>query len=357
MLADENTTPGTLPPGFSYIADEPTFDASRHLALEAPKDTMTLEDFGYGPSESAQFTSPVAAASPTRLLSDEGITAAQTVLELLQPRTSRHGDTTDFAGRKSIYFGEYQSRFLRDLARCPEMIGFLSDIFQTPVASHTMGHLGCQINLGNETPGGPIADWHHDIVGFTVVLSLHDPSQMQGGHFVYFKGPRDEGQRLLDSGRPLPEDRLVAADQVPMGHATIMQGSAILHAAQPMQNAGYRCNIVNSYVSRDVRAPDPNRGFLVRDFYPGMPTNPIYSEMARHAAWLGKAKLGTVLESMAWTEDRTRIIAELSAAIEDVTHCIRQLEVGDVSLEQYRKERERADERQMATPVFDPGQE
>lgn len=354
MLADEFTTPKTLPPGFSFIEKEPEFDASRHLALTTPDHIMTLKDFGYSAKEAAQFASPIGATSATRLLSDEGIATAKEVMELLRPRMVTHDDTTGAAGRQNIYFGGYHSRFLRDLATCPEVISFLSKTFQTPIAPHTMAHLGCQINFGNEKVGKPIAGWHHDIVGFTVVLNLHDPSQLDGGHLVYFKGPRDEGQQILDAGQPLPDDRLVVAGQASIGHATIMQGSAVLHSVQPMRRAGFRCSVINAYVSRDVTVPDPNRGYLLQDYFPGLSMNPVYCEMARHAAWMGRAKLGTILESMNWTEDREQAIAELSAAVEDVERCIQQLRRGDVSSEQYDREFIEEDIRQMTTPLFYP---
>ncbi len=355
MLAAAKTFPGNPPPGFSQVTGEPKFDPSRHLALEPPDEVMILEDFGYSPKQSAQFASPIAAVSPVRFLSQEGIAATQHVLELLQPRIVTYPEGGPSGGCRRIYFGEYQSQFLRDLVGCREVTDYLSEIFQTPIAAHTMGHLGCQINFGNEKVGGVVSDWHRDIVGFTVVLSMHDASQLDGGHFVYFKGPRDEGQRLLDAGQPLPHDRLVVANQAPIGYATIMQGTAILHGAQPMRRTGFRCNIINSYVSRDVTAPDPNHGFLVRDFYLGSPMNPLYTEMARHAAWLGQAKLGTIFESLPWTEDRAQIITALSSAVEDVERCIKQLEAGDVSVEQYEALYVKEDERQMTTQLFSPG--
>ena len=73
MLADQNSAPETLPPAFSFIENEPVFDPVRHLALEAPQQILTLEDFGYSTKEAAQFASPIAATSPVRMLSDEGL--------------------------------------------------------------------------------------------------------------------------------------------------------------------------------------------------------------------------------------------------------------------------------------------
>ena len=355
MLADQNSAPETLPPGFSFIENEPVFDPARHLALEAPEQIMTLEDFGYSAKAAAQFASPIAATSSVRMLSDEGLATAQEVLKLLQPRVVTHTDDSKTLGRQNLYYGQYQSKFLRDLMSCTEVIEFLSGIFQPPLAPHTMPHLGCQINFANAKQGGSIIGWHHDIVGFTVVITMHDPSAIEGGHLIYYKGPRDEGERILTSGQELPEDKVVVSNQTPMGNCTIIQGSAVLHAVQPVQNDGFRCSIINAYVSRDVTAPDANRGYTVQDFYPGVPMYPVYNEMARHAAWLGKAKLGSILESGAWIEDREQLAAELAAAVDDVQRCIDQLKAGDISSEAYEEGRIAEDKRQMTAPLFKPG--
>jgi hypothetical protein len=355
MLADEDTAPKTLPPGFSFVENEPVFDPDLHLALEAPQEVLTLQDFGYSSETAAQFASPIAATSPIRFLSDEGIATMQDVLALLKPRMVTHEYRDGPGGRRNIYYGQYQSRFLRDLMACPQVVDFLSDIFQTPLAPHTMAHLGCQINYSNEQPGGEIIGWHHDIVGFTVVITLHDPSEIKGGHLMYYKGPRDEGQRILNGGEKLPEDKVVTSDRAPMGYALVMQGSAVLNAVQPVQNSAFRCSVINAYVSRDVKAPDANRGFLVGDFYPGVDMYPIYNEMARHAAWLAKTKLSTILESDTWIEDREQVISNLSAAVDDVQRCIKQLKAGDLDYEQNHKNHIEEDERQMTTPLFEPG--
>ena len=354
MLAEKNTFPPTPPPGFSYLREEPVFEPKRHLELAAPDERWSLADFGYGKAESRQFASPIAAATPTQFLSDEGIAATQAVLEALQPQIAIHTEEAHGSGLQRIYFGAYRSRFLRDLASCREVTDFLSQVFETPIAAHTMAHLGCQVNFANAKQGGAISHWHHDIVGFTVVLNLHDSDAIEGGHFTYFKGTRDEGERLLAAEGELPAERVMVSNRVPMGHATVMQGSAVLHGAQPLMRGSHRCSIINSYVSRDVTAPDPNRGYLVRNGYPGLAMNPVYCEMVRHAAWRSQAKLGTLLETLPWTEDRAELVSALRAAVEEVEDCAQKLETGDITYEAYLAQQRAADYRQMATPLFPP---
>ena len=47
MLADRDFFPEELPPGYSWLEDEPTFDPAVDLALGDPTETRSLEDLGY----------------------------------------------------------------------------------------------------------------------------------------------------------------------------------------------------------------------------------------------------------------------------------------------------------------------
>ena len=39
--------PNTLPEGYYYLEDEPTYDSNIHLELELPKKSLSLADLGY----------------------------------------------------------------------------------------------------------------------------------------------------------------------------------------------------------------------------------------------------------------------------------------------------------------------
>ena len=43
--------PEALPEGYQWLSDEPPFDPERHLSLEFPSQTLSLEDLGYSPEE------------------------------------------------------------------------------------------------------------------------------------------------------------------------------------------------------------------------------------------------------------------------------------------------------------------
>jgi hypothetical protein len=356
VLADLNHFPHTLPPGFSYIDGEPEFDPAKHLALTKPERRITLAELGYTDREIGQFPSPIAATSTARILSDEGVAALQSVIDLLQPRT-----VPSPAGDARLYYGSYHSRFMRDLTFSRELTDFLSDVFDAPIAAHTMGGVGVQLNAGEQVDA-EILPWHEDRVSFTAVISMYDPTSVDGGRFEYFEGTRDEGRQLLTDNE-LPADRVVAPF-CPPGHAALIQGTAVYHRGAPLRSPGYRASFLLSFCHRDAGYPDLNgdRTYMTEQAGRlGVETdiNPSFTEWARHNAWLARARLGTILEELPWTNDRQFLVEQLREAIEPIATAIGRLEHGVVSLEEWRRlrntgYRERENEAQMTTPRFAP---
>jgi hypothetical protein len=358
MLGELDHFPNTLPPGFSFVDGEDEFDPARHLALEPPERVVTLADLGYTPAQIGQFPSPIAATDTVRILSDEGIAALQRSIDLTAPRTvpSPAGDTR-------LYYGSYHSKFMRDLTFNRELTDFLSEIFKAPIAAHTMGSVGVQLNVG-ETPNAEILGWHDDRVSFTAVISMYDPDKVQGGRFEFFLGTREEGREILARGE-LPADRIVAPPSPP-GYGALIQGTAVYHRAAPLTGPGYRASFLLSFCHRDVSYPDLNgdRTYLTDQrerLGVESDINPSITETARHDAWVARARLGTILDELPWTNDSQFIAEQLREAIAPIEHAITRLERGEISLEEWRNlrgsgYRERENELQMTTPRFAPGE-
>jgi hypothetical protein len=357
MLAELNHFPATLPPGFSFVEGEPVFDASRHLALEKSERVVTLAELGYTPQQIGHFPSPIGATSTVRILSDEGIDALQKAIDLTVPRTVKSP-----AGDTRLYYGSYHSRFMRDLTFSRELTDFLSEIFEAPIAAHTMGGVGVQLNVG-ETPNAEILGWHDDRVSFTAVISMYDPTAVDGGRFEYFLGTREEAREVMKDGE-LPPERVVAP-LCPPGFGALIQGTAVYHRAAPLRSPGYRASFLLSFVHRDVSYPDLNgdRTYITDQadrLGVGGTVNPTFTEWARHNAWVSRARLGTILEELRWTNDSEFIVEQLKEAIAPVEHAIATLQHGVISLEQWRAlrgsgYRDRENEIQMSTPRFEPG--
>jgi hypothetical protein len=255
---------------------------------------------------------------------------------------------------------------MRDFHTCKALTDFLSEQFKTPIGPHPMPQMHV-INYSNE-PGQQISHWHHDLIGFTMVMSMFDPKEVQGGRFEYFWGTREEAQDLLDQEEngnhgELPRNR-VNSPMCDPGVACFMQGTAIMHRGQPMEAPGYRSSVVFSYVSRDVSYPDANRTYYEKDWKtrgmkPGQVT-PRPAEWARHRAWFSKARLATLIEELPFTDDRAFIAKQLKMAIAPVLDAIDRLENIDEPSERGRgKSRTKRffmdDDRQMTEERFLPG--
>jgi hypothetical protein len=354
MLASLNTYPPTLPPGFAFPEGEDEFDPKKHLQLEAPERVFTMAEFGYTAEEVGQFPSPIAAAAPFRMLSDEGVSALQRSIDLCMPLC-----TTSSAGDPRLYFGAYQSRFMRDLTASTELLDFLSELYRTPIAAYTMAHLGIQLNMGFQ-PEVAISPWHHDSVSFVVALSMADLTNVDGGRFEFFVGTRDEGKRLVQGEGEVPDDRCVHPLLLP-GYAGTIQGSAVYHRAQPLRSEGYRNNAILSFAARDASYPDGNRTFFtanhrasygVKDESP----DPSITDWARHAAWMTQARVGTLLEELPWSEDMPWLAQQLRQAIAPMTRAIERLEHGMVDRDERIAMYDEDDVIQMSEPRFVPGE-
>jgi hypothetical protein len=352
LFASHDVYPPTLPPGFSFVEGEVEFDPVKHLALENPDTMFTLSELGYSEEEIGQFPSPIAGTSVVRLLSEAGVQALQASIEAVMPRTVRTR-----AGDPRLFYGAYQSTFMRDLAGCTELTDFLSELYQTPIAPHTMANLGIQLNIGTQ-PQVEIQAWHHDSVSFTVVLSMYDPTKIDGGRFEYFEGTREEGKRLWEENGEVPPQRCFSPICMP-GYAGTIQGSAIWHRGAPLLSEGYRASLVLSFCARDASYPDGNRTFFAP--YDRVPfadaegvIDPIPVEWTRHNAWLAQARIATLLEELPWSEDMQWLADQLRQAIAPIERAIERLEGGAIPFEDYKTAYDHDDVIQMTQPRFQP---
>ncbi|MEQ8640852.1 MAG: hypothetical protein RIE31_09655 [Alphaproteobacteria bacterium] len=356
MLADPDIFPKVQPPGYEWLADEPAFDARAHLALEAPERVWTMEELGYTAEQAACYASPIAVTTPVRLLSPAGVKAMLGVAEQLKPFMRKNSNSRIPAVLRGTIF---RSRFMRDFCNAPEVTDYFSDLFQVPLAPHTLPHQLGHMNFNPDDVTLPVDKWHHDITALDYVLMLHNPRAIQGGRFEYFFGTREEGKRLLEEKGELPADRIVSPDFKDAGYAVFMQGCAVFHHASRLEQPAFRASLVNSYVSRDVRYTDANRTFFVKTV-PGGPFSDEqsliekrgrYTDWARHKAWTSRAKLGTLLEELPFTEDRQQIIQALKDAVADVHGAIAMLEAGDRTFEEMREIRDRDEANYYSNPV------
>ncbi|MSP83789.1 MAG: hypothetical protein EXQ94_12950 [Alphaproteobacteria bacterium] len=319
MLAEPIPFPSWLPPGYTPLADEPTFDPQRHLALGQPARVWRMGDFGFTADEIAGSPTAVLVTEPFRILSDEGVAGMRDVLRRLRSQA-----TVATGKRLSVFLRgvTYHSRFIRDLVYCPAMIDHLSAIADTPLLPHTLPNMQGYVNYAPEDLTRAVDTWHVDSTGFAYVMMVNDPAQLRGGSYEYFRGSVGEGARILGVtpdrlhegfADRLPRDRIASVAFPAAGWAVFQQGHKLLHRAGPLAAPSERITFVPSFVSREVAYRDPTNTGTMR-FYGQMG---LLAELARHGAWLARSKLDALIRDLPFSEDPKALAEALRAAIAD----------------------------------------
>ncbi|MFE3638537.1 hypothetical protein [Streptomyces sp. NPDC059168] len=349
MLTEPHIFPGTVPPGYAYLEDEPVFDAARDLSMELPDSSVGLSDLGYSQAFRDNYGSDLAVSAPFRLLSDAGVARLQSVISQLHPYIRRNSKT---ARVPAVLRGTaYRSRFVRDLSLSAEVTDFLSGIGGMQLVPTSYPHQLAHLNFPPDDLTKPNVGWHHDENAFVLVLMVHDPNSVDGGDFEYFDGTRHEGHAILDRDRDIPASRRVSPHFPGAGYAVLMQGSTILHRASPLLHPGNRISLVTSYDTRDVRYPDPNRFYFVTGGFGDIDPNAQlerycrYVDYARHMAWRTRGKLADFIDTIEWTDDRDCVIARFEEAIDDAITALNALKRGDVTREEAKRLRAEEDAR------------
>ena len=294
------------PAGYEPLADEPDFAAKRDLALEAPRQTASLSDFGYAPNEVAACPSDFAVTSVFRLLSDEGAARLYEVCKRLEvfaagnPRIER-----------CVRGGVYRSAFLRDLCISPEVAEFLSKICGVALLPHTIPHQLGHINYAPKTAGKNVDKWHVDTLRYDYVMFVTDPKKNKGGAFQYFCGRKQELAELKKRGEAPPANKVVSPAMPGAGYAVFQQGNMVAHQAKGLDAPGERITMVNGYIVRDPAFPDYTRydQLLFAD-----PPEVATAEYARHIALQARRLLAQQFDAGELCAGRAAAAERLDAA-------------------------------------------
>jgi hypothetical protein len=318
ILSETIPFPPTLPAGFEALADEPVYDPARHLALTRPERIVRLAARGYEPDETAACPSDLAITTPFRILSEEGAAALHAVARQLEAHTTG-GERI----ARMVRGGAFRSRFLRDLCRCPVVAAHLSDIAGVALAPHTIAqHLG-HLNYAPHDLARAVDKWHHDTLGFDYVMMVSDPTRLDGGEFQYFSGTKQEADALASARKTPPKERIVSPCFPGAGWAVLQQGNMVVHRGARLRTPAERITMVNPYVPRDTAWPDP---CTVEALKIVDPHNVVFTEWARHKAWLTRGRLDRLIAELPFTDDRAAIVAALKAAVAEIDIAIRDIE-------------------------------
>jgi hypothetical protein len=329
MLTEPHIFPQALPPGYSELSEEPEFDPETDLALEPPESLTSLRQLGYAAGVEDYYGSELGISAPFHILSDTGLAKLRTVIEALRPFTVQDPGNPRVHG--TLRGAAYRSRFIRALSLSPEISNFLGGLARMDMVPSAYPHQLAHFNFPPEDITEPISGWHFDSYSFVMVMVVHDPTDLAGGAFQYFPGTRTEGVALIKESGTIPDGRYAAPDFPAGGYAILMQGSAIVHRAEPLLSPGNRITMVTSYQPTDVHYRDFTRVDLdtgeeaQNDLNVQLELACRHVDYARHKVWRVRGKLDDFLNEIEWSDDRPRVIARLESALREANELIEAL--------------------------------
>ncbi|SVA39557.1 uncharacterized protein METZ01_LOCUS92411, partial [marine metagenome] len=247
--------PEELPEGYQWLSGEPPFDPAKHLSLEFPRQTLSLEDLGYAPEDIREKATTFGASEPFRILSAEGSEILLETALRLKPFSRRAGNRIENVVRG----GCYRSRWLRDLCTSQDVCDLMASIYQIEISPHTMpvhlGHLNYQPTKLEEA----VDKWHHDTIPLDYVMMVSDPKSLHGGGFEYFLGTKMEADELSKKGKTPPRKRVKSPIFPGPGYAVALHGNMVVHRGAALTKPGERITMVNAYVSMNCLVDDQSR--------------------------------------------------------------------------------------------------
>ena len=320
--------PQVRPDGYEWLGDEPAFDPTLHLDIQAPTGVTMLTDLGYRLDEIAATATPVAFSTPFRILSDDGAAVLLDTARRLRAFQTNARDRIE----NMVRGGCYRSRWLRDLCLSSEVTEMMAQVYGTAVAPHSMPlHLG-HLNYEPASVGDAVDKWHHDTLALDYVMMVSDPTTLPGGRFEVFLGTKDDAATLAAAGKRPPTDRVLVPDFPGPGWAIALHGNMVVHRGAPLDSSAERITMVNGYVSLDRSGDDQSRS---RDLVGVDDPAVLATEWARHAAWRGVGRLQKVVDDLPFGIDNERAADQLEEAITDVQLAIRDLRTEPLPTEHY----------------------
>lgn len=298
---------------------EVRFDPRIHLQLELPKAVKTLDfkttPFPYSPEVKRAFPG-LAYTQPFRLLSDEGVKAMRTVIDMhkdahLKPNERNH----------CIRGLGFLSQFTRDFAFSEEVAEAVSDLAQEPLGPHNLTMNHAHTNFGFPGKGKAPEQWHVDSVDYVFVLILSDITDMQGGELQVLQ-MADASGNAFDELRlhGIPDDLIENVSYAQAGFCIFCQGSKILHSVTPVLSAREpRISIVQSWNRLNVFAPDSTLLTTFREQVKD-PLDVTNFEYARHKAWRVEGQMKYLIEQLGPEADVSKLAKLLEEAGNELLH-------------------------------------
>ena len=336
MLPKEAIFPSHLPPYYEPVQESGSWIAGA-ITTGTPLPLVYMADLGYESSTSVAQLSDVMLSEPIQIVRDEEATVlGESVERLRAPACGEQG-----AARCQVIRGAaYRSAVIRQFCLDNKLADFVGRVVRREVVATALVH---QLGITNYTEildtGGTSVDiggWHIDQNAYVIVMSLGGMDGTSQGFFEYFYGTREEGLRLILSGRDIPQDRVRRVALPGPGWGVVMHGSMMLHRAGPATGPLRRISMVTAFEPRDVDIPDQNLSCFVAadqtmNLVERRERQARAVEYARHKAWRTQGRLDDFLSRDLWDLSPEEIIGRLTSCAKDIVECAELIRRGDVS--------------------------
>lgn len=278
---------GLYPP----IEESYTFDPATDFCLDLPEIALTLDSFGYDSSFIQDYPSPFAISSPFQIMSDIGLSKVLQTVNALRPSAIYSSNN----GPGVIRGGAYKSSFIRQMLCSSTLIEHCSKIVNAALKPTLLGHQMCHINVEPLRPSHFVGGWHLDQNSYVLVMNLELSGCSGGGDFEYIRTTRMEALGVASSTKDHASSNLIESFSIAPGEAVLMQGSAVIHRAQPLLLSALdnprRVTLVCSFEPNGVWKDQNAQDFLDSGY---ADTEDGYKELLMRHGELALHKLGRI---------------------------------------------------------------
>ncbi|NVZ68434.1 2OG-Fe(II) oxygenase [Pseudomonas costantinii] len=202
----------------------------------------SLADLGYA-------TSPLDISTPeqlTALTQVSGLFSEQGVIELRRVcyQMEAGSSTSDWIISNRTRAATQSSTLIREMMNSRAFLLSVSRIAGVPLVPHPFLRARSQVNYfyppQAQCEKAQVGMWHTDGTSFVLNILLSQPSEYDGGEFVYFEGPT--GEFDVDD----LEGRVRTCSVKSSGNAVYIYGSQVFHGVRPLTR-GRRMSLVLSF--------------------------------------------------------------------------------------------------------------
>ncbi|MUF07360.1 hypothetical protein GNF76_23690 [Pseudomonas sp. CCM 7893] len=215
-----------------YLQDGPSASGYRR----------SLSEFGYtaSPLEVATSEQLTALAQVSGLFSDQGVMQLRRACYQLEAGSTG----SDWIISNRTRSATESSTLIREMMGSRAFLLAVSRIAGVPLVPHPFTRARSQVNYfyppQTLDAKAQLGMWHTDGTSFVLNILLSDPSEYEGGEFVYFDGPIDR----FDVGDLRARARTSSVSAC--GDAVYIYGSRVFHGVRPL-TAGRRMSLVLSF--------------------------------------------------------------------------------------------------------------